>query len=117
MYVRASTPSAGNSLHKSARAEQKAANLRNGNLEALLDLLENLLVLLAANEGNAEALGAESPRATDAVQVRVRLGRQVVVDRQVDLLNVDAATEDVRGNADALVELLELLVTLDADAS
>src|ERR1700685_4631750 len=98
MYVRASTPSAGNSLDRSEHAIKTAIDVRNGNLEPLLDLLEDVLVLLAANEGNAETLGAEAAGATDAMQVRVRLGRQVVVDRQVDLLNVDAATEDVRGN-------------------
>ena len=39
---------------------------------------------------------------------------QVVVDSQVDLLNINTTAEDVCGHADALVEVLELLVALDA---
>lgn len=88
-------------------------NLRKGDLEALLDSLEHLLVLVAAHKGDGETLGTETTGTTDTVEVRVGIGRQVVVDGKVDTLNVDTTTEDVRGNADTLVELLELLVALD----
>jgi hypothetical protein len=48
------------------------------------------------------------------VQVRIGVGREVVVDGKVDALNVDATAKDVGGDADALVKVLELLVALDA---
>jgi len=84
--------------------------IRKSNFKALLDLLQDLLVLISGDERDGETLGTETAGTTDAVQVGVRISRQVVVDGKVDALNVDTATEDVSGNADALVELLELLV-------
>jgi hypothetical protein len=39
---------------------------------------------------------------------------EIVVDGQVDLLDIDTTTEDIGSNADTLVEVLELLVALDA---
>ncbi len=88
-------------------------NLRKGNFEALLNLLENLLVLLAADKGNGQTLGTETAGTTDTVQVGAGVGRQVVVDGQVDALDIDTTSENVSGNADALLELLELLVAAD----
>lgn len=84
--------------------------LRNGNLEALANSLEHLLVIIAADEGDGETLGTETASTTDTVQVRVGLARHVVVDGQIDALNIDTTAENVSGNTDALVELLELLV-------
>ena len=72
------------------------------------------MVLLAADKRYAQALRAETTRPADAVQVRVRIGWQVVVDRKVDPLNIDTPPKNVRGNAYALVELFEFLVPLDA---
>ena len=47
------------------------------------------------------------------MQIRVGLGGQIVVDGQVDPLNINTTAKDVGSNADALVELLELLVPAD----
>jgi hypothetical protein len=88
-------------------------HLRKGNLESLLDGLEDLLVLLTAHKGDGETLGTETTGTTDTVEVRVGISRQVVVDGKVDTLNIDTTAEDVSGNTDTLVELLEFLVTLD----
>ena len=88
-------------------------NLRNRHLEALLDGLQHVLVLVAAHERDGQTLGAETTSTTDAVEVRIGIGREIVVDREVDALDVDTTAEDVRGHADALVEVLELLVTTD----
>jgi hypothetical protein len=48
------------------------------------------------------------------MEVRVSLRWEIVVDGYVDLLDIDATAEDVGGDADALVEGLELLVSLDS---
>lgn len=48
------------------------------------------------------------------MEVAVGVGGQVVVDGKVDALDVDTTAEDVGGDTDALLEVLELLVTLDA---
>ena len=48
------------------------------------------------------------------MEVRIGVGGHVVVDGEVDAFDVDAAAEDVGGDADALVELLEFLVPFDA---
>lgn len=83
------------------------------NAEPLLNLLENLLVLLRADEADGHTLGTETTGTTNTVKVAVGIGRQVVVDGQVDTLNVDTATEDVGRDTDTLLEFLELLVALD----
>lgn len=70
--------------------------------------------MISADEGNGQALGAETTGTTDAVQVRVGVSRQIVVDSQVDTLDVDTAAEDVGGDTDTLIEVLELLVAANA---
>jgi hypothetical protein len=87
--------------------------VRKSNLEALLNLLENLLIILVADEGDGETLGSETTGTTDTVQVGVGIGGQIVVDSQVDTLDIDTTTKDVSGNTDTLVEFLEFLVALD----
>ena len=47
------------------------------------------------------------------MEVGISIAWEIVVDSQVDTLDVNTTTEDVCGNADALVELLELLISLD----
>lgn len=83
-------------------------------LEALLDLTEHLLVLLALHEGDGEALGAKATSTAHSVQVAVRLGRHVEVEHDVNLLNVDTASENLSGDQDAVLESLEALVNLDS---
>lgn len=48
------------------------------------------------------------------MQVGIGIGGKIVVDGQVDTLDIDTTTEDISGDADTLVELLEFLVALDA---
>lgn len=86
---------------------------RNSDLEALSNGRQNLFVLFLANKGDGQTLGTKTARTTDAMQVGVGITRHVVVDSQVNSLNVDTTTKHVGGNANALIELLELLVTLD----
>jgi hypothetical protein len=99
-----------NSPHNHSHETQ---NSRERDFEALLNLLENLLVLLAADKGNGQALGTETAGTTDSVQVGAGISRQIVVDGQVDTLDIDTTSKDVSGNADTLLELLELLVAAD----
>ena len=88
--------------------------LRDGDLEARLDVLEGLGVLVVGDEGDGEALGAEAAGAADAVQVGVAHLGHVVVDDDVDALDVDAAAPDVRRDEDTVLEVLEGLVERDA---
>jgi hypothetical protein len=48
------------------------------------------------------------------VKVRVGVGRHIVVDGQIDALNIDTTTKNISCDANALVEVLELLVAADA---
>ena len=95
------------------RYDTDRANLRQSDFESLLDGLEHLLVLLAADEGDTETLGTETTSTTDTMKVGVSIAREIVVDGEVDTLDIDTTTEDVSSDTDTLVELLELLVTLD----
>lgn len=92
-------------------------DIRKGNFEALLNILENLLVILVADEGDGQTLGTETAGTTDAVKVGVGIGGKIVVDGQIDPLDIDTTAEHVGGNADTLVELLELLVAFDTEDS
>ena len=111
-------PSLGNSLVSwlvkyECHGTMSRGHVRKSNLEPLLDRLKDLLVLVGSDERDGEALGTEPASTTDAVQVGVGIGGQIIVDGEIDALNIDATTEDVGGNADTLVELLELLVSPD----
>lgn len=90
-------------------------NILNLSREAVLDLLQDLLVLLAADERDGQTLGAKATGTTNTVKVRVGLGGQVVVDGNIDTLNINTTAEDVGGNTDTTVELLELLVAFDTE--
>lgn len=82
-------------------------------MEAPLDFRDDSLVLIAADERDRETLGTKTTSATDAMKVRVGIGRKVVVDGTVDAFEVDAAAKHISGHADALVEVLEVLVAAD----
>jgi hypothetical protein len=97
-------------------------------LEPGLDRPQHLLIPLGADERNGDSLGSKSPSTTDTVQVGVSslsqgllvagawVGRRVwhvVIDGDVDALNVDAATENVGADADAMDKVLEVGVALD----
>lgn len=69
--------------------------------------------MLAADEGDTETLGTETTSTADAMEVRIGITGKIVVDSKVDALDIDTTTEDVGSDTDTLVELLELLVTLD----
>jgi hypothetical protein len=114
---RASCPKSTHSLgsHVRARINAFLRILRHLGIEALLDFLEDILVGLAADEGDAETLCAEAAGATDAVEVGVGIGGEVVIDGQVDAFNVNTSAKDIGGDADSLVEFFEFLVALDTD--
>jgi hypothetical protein len=82
-------------------------------LEALLNRLEDGLVIGAAHERDTETLGSETTGTTHAVEVGIGLVGHVVVDGHVDALDIDTTTEDVSGDTDTRLELFELLVALD----
>ena len=79
-------------------------------LEPVLDLVEDLGVSLVADEGDGQTLGAEPARPRHSVQVGVRVLGHVVVEHDVDPLDVHAATKQIRGHQNSLLEILELLV-------
>jgi hypothetical protein len=68
---------------------------RESNVEALLNGLQNSLILGAADERDAKTLGTEATSTADAVKIGVRLVRHVVVDSDVNTLNVNTTTKDV----------------------
>ena len=88
-------------------------NLRKSNFESLFNRFQNLLVGISADERNRQTLSTESTRTADTVEVRISISGKIVVDCEVDTLNIDTTAEDISGNTDALVEVLELLVAFD----
>ena len=51
-----------------------------------------------------------------SVKVRIRLRRHIKVEDNIDLLHIDTSAEDVSGNHDSVLEVLELSVSLDSNA-
>jgi hypothetical protein len=88
--------------------------IRKSDFEALLDLLQNLLVLVGGDKGDGKTLGSETAGTTNTMQVRVGIGGQIVVNGKVDALNVDTAAKDIGRDTDTLVEFLEFLVPANA---
>ena len=100
-------------VHVSRGVDTVLGELREGDLEPLLNGLEDSFVVRAADEGNTETLGSETTGTTDTMKVGVSLVGHVVVDGHIDTLYVDTTTKDVSGDTDTSLELLELLVALD----
>lgn len=99
--------------HVGARVNAALGVLRKGDLEPFLNVLENLLILIAADKRNRQPLGTETTSTTDTVQVGIRIRRHVVVNGKVDTFNIDTTSENIGSDTDTLVELLKLLVTFD----
>lgn len=104
-------------VHVGAGVDTFRWELGKGNLEALLNRLQNNLILRAADEGDTETLGSETASTTDAVKVRISLVGHVVVDGDVDALNINSTTKDVSRDTDTSLEVLEFLVALDTVSS
>ena len=47
------------------------------------------------------------------MKVGISITWEIIVDCQVDALDIDTTAEDVGGNTNALLEVLESLITLD----
>lgn len=88
-------------------------NLRKGNLKALLNILKDLLVSLAAHKGDRDTLGSETACTTDTMEVGVGITGEIVVDSKVNTLDINTTSKDIGSDTDTLVELLELGVALD----
>lgn len=91
----------------------RSLNLRQGNLESLLNSLKNLLIGLVGYEGDRKTLSTETTGTANAMEVRVGITWQIIVDSQVNTLDIDTTTKDISCNTNTLVELFELLVALD----
>lgn len=74
----------------------------------LLDLAHHADIL-SCDEVDGHAFAAESSTATDAVDVVLAVGREVVVDDQRDLLDIDTTSEKIRGDENARGARTELL--------
>lgn len=49
------------------------------------------------------------------MEIGIWVRRKIVVDGEIDTLNIDTTTKDIGGNANSLVELLELLVSCNPE--
>ncbi len=49
------------------------------------------------------------------MEVGVGITREIIVDGQIDTLDIDTTAEDVGGDTDTLLEVLECFVALDTE--
>lgn len=82
----------------------------NVDLESRLNLAQNLLVLFAANEGNGDTLGSESSGTTHSVKELIGFVGEIVIDHDIDPLDIDSASKQIRRDQNAGIEILERLV-------
>lgn len=81
-----SIPSFGNSLEKVYQylviggRHGAGCDIRKSDLETFLYRLEDLLILIRAHKRDGETLGTETAGTADAMEVRVRINGQIVVD-------------------------------------
>jgi len=108
------SPSSKLVVHVCSRLDTILGELGKLDLEALLNRLENSLIIWAAHKRDAQTLGSETTGTTDTVKVSIGLVRHIVVDCHVDTLDIDTTAENISRDADTGLELLELLVTLDS---
>jgi len=95
-------------------------------IETILYFVKYLGIVLVRNKGNGQSLGTEATSTGHAMQVGVGILGHIVVEHNVNSLNVHAATKEVGGHQNALLEILKLLVavqtfllghaTMDADS-
>ena len=81
-------------------------NLRS---EFLFDA-EQIHAIVVSNKIHGDAQVTETAGSTDSVQVRLRILREVEVDDDVDGLNIDTASEEIRRHqvaASAVAEVVE----------
>ena len=99
--------------HVCARVNSVLGVLWHLCIKALLDFFEHVLIRFATDERNTETLCTKTTSTTDTVEVGVCVGREIIVDGEVDAFDINTTAEDVGSNADALVELFELFVAFD----
>ena len=80
---------------------------RDGDADHALDIAQESCFLVIA-ERNCDAVGAGARGAADAVDIRFRNVRQVVVDHMADAVDVDAAGSDVGGDEDTQLAVTEV---------
>lgn len=95
--------------------EWTSGNSRKCNFKSLLDSLENLLVCLTADEWDGETLCSETTGTTNTMKVWVCIGWEIIVDSQVNLIDINTTTKHVSSNTDTLVEIFEVIETLDTN--
>lgn len=88
--------------------------LRYVDVETLLHVVQHLRVLFLGHERDRQALRTETTGTRHTMQVSVAALGHVVVEHNIHTLDVHAAAEQVGGDQDALGEVFELLVSLQA---
>ena len=103
-------------VHVGGRVNNRG-QLTDADLKTLLDLLERVAIFIRAHERDGETLGTESAGTAHSVQVGVSVAWHVEVEDDVDLLNVNASSENLSCDQDAVFELLKSLVNFDSATS
>lgn len=92
-------------------------SLRNG-LNLCSKLLFNLVQvepIFVCDQINGQTKMAESPRATNAVQVSLAVLREIKVDHHIDSLDIDTTGKEVRTDqvaADAATEIMKYAIAM-----
>jgi len=82
--------------------------LTNDSVVVLLNLAEHLDVALG-DEVDGDTLAAEAATAANSVEVVLHVGREVVVDNDVHVVDVDTAGNEIGGDEDAGVAVAEVV--------
>lgn len=85
--------------------------LGDADVETVLYTVQSLGVVLVGDESDGQSLGSETSGTSDSVKVRVRILWHIVVEDDVDTLNVHSTSEQISGDENSLLEVLECLIS------
>lgn len=72
--------------------------------------MEHIVLVFISDEVDSQAVASKPTTATDPVQVRLRMSREVEIDHNVDCHDIDTASEQISAHEAASVAILEVVV-------
>jgi hypothetical protein len=84
------------------------------NFESALNVLKDFIIVFTRNERNGKTLSSESTSSSNSMEVLVRLIGHIEVNNNVYLLDIYSSSEDIGGNKNSEVSLLEFVIDTDS---
>jgi len=87
--------------------------LRNIYHKSTLNLIEDFTIYLGRNKGDGKSLSSKATSSANPVKVSIRTIGHIVVNYYVNSLDIYAPPEEISGNHDSRLEILEFTVAVN----